>query len=586
MDALIQGDDAMELLVTIRDKIADYKGKVSYVCGNSDFVICFDMDEEWAAHETKTARFVKEDGTYKDQVFTGNICPVPVISNTWGIMVGVFAGNLHTTTSAYIPAKKSILCASGMPSAPSDDVYAQIMQKIDDGLLKGEKGDKGEPGEPGEKGEPGKDADPYTLPTASADTLGGVKVGSGLRMDGDVLEAEVQKEDVDKLSEEIGRIVEKVSGINLFNKNGTDYVNGYFMPDGTIRENNAYKAHYLKLDGLGTYTFYPAHEVMGASSRTLTLYDKNKNYIGANVGTYDEKTHIVTVNVTKPGYYAGYTVKNTNSSWVMFVRGDEYPDTYYPFGELLQIKPSVKINEESLPSVSGNVLHEKTAAFDGDSICAGVGDTADYVGWAGRIGESNNMAWRNYGVGGGTIAAETYSGDVAKHWICRSIDTIYANTPNLDYLILEGGTNDADILNSQDKKGTFDDSDYSGTYDDTTYCGGLESLLYKAVTYYPHAKIGFIIAPKMGVSNNGYGDENTRYTYFKTAMDICKKWGVPVINLWDESHLNPKLQVHYNAELGEDENVAAESLYTDGQHLTGFGYDVITPKIEAWMRTL
>lgn len=194
-----QGDDAMQFHVTIRSKIAVYMGIDPYICGNSDFVIHFDMDEEWAAHETKTARFVKQDGTYQDQVFTGNICPVPVISNTWGIMVGVFAGNLHTTTSAYIPAKKSILCASGMPSAPSDDVYAQIMQKIDDGLLKGEKGDKGEPGEPGKDGEPGqkgdpgepgkdgKDAEPYTLPTASADVKGGVKVGKGLRMDGDAL---------------------------------------------------------------------------------------------------------------------------------------------------------------------------------------------------------------------------------------------------------------------------------------------------------------------------------------------------------------------------------------------------------------
>lgn len=42
----------------------------------------------------------------------------------------------------------------------------------------------------------------YTLPPATADTLGGVKVGSGLRMDGDVLETEVQKEDIDKLSED------------------------------------------------------------------------------------------------------------------------------------------------------------------------------------------------------------------------------------------------------------------------------------------------------------------------------------------------------------------------------------------------
>ena len=37
------------------------------------------------------------------------------------------------------------------------------------------------------RGEPGKDAAPYTLPTASASVKGGVMVGDGLEMDGDVM---------------------------------------------------------------------------------------------------------------------------------------------------------------------------------------------------------------------------------------------------------------------------------------------------------------------------------------------------------------------------------------------------------------
>ena len=191
----------MELLVTIRDKIATYAEMRPYVCGNSDYVIHFDMDEEWAAHETKTARFVKDDGTYHDQVFTGNDCPVPVISNTFSIRVGVYAGDLHTTTPAYIPAKKSILCGSAFPADPAPDVYAQLMEHLnqieqngvsdaeikaaiaaylienpiegvtpeevaaevekalieakESGEFNGDKGDKGDQGEKGEPGEPG-----------------------------------------------------------------------------------------------------------------------------------------------------------------------------------------------------------------------------------------------------------------------------------------------------------------------------------------------------------------------------------------------------------------------------------------------
>jgi len=289
----------MELLVTIRDKIATYAEMRPYVCGNSDYVIHFDMDEEWAAHETKTARFVKDDGTYQDQVFTGNDCPVPVISNTFGIRVGVFAGDLHTTTPAYIPAKKSILCASGMPSAPSDDVYAQIMEHLNqieqngvsdaeikaaiaayleenpvEGVTPEEveaaiekymqehpvlveesdptvpdwakqpekptytaqevgaqpKGDyalKSEiPNVPvqsvnGQTGNVHLAIPPaYELPTASADTKGGVKVGNGLQMTGDVLG--VKPEGVYELIETITLETESTI-VRTAEPDGTDY---------------------------------------------------------------------------------------------------------------------------------------------------------------------------------------------------------------------------------------------------------------------------------------------------------------------------------------------------------------------------
>lgn len=116
--------------ITVRNKIAVNPAQDRYVCGNSDYVVHFDFDEEWDALGVKTARFIKEDGTYQEQVFAGNECPVPVISDTYKIMVGVFAGNLSTTTAAYIPAKKSILCGGGSPAAPDDDKYHQAMEEM------------------------------------------------------------------------------------------------------------------------------------------------------------------------------------------------------------------------------------------------------------------------------------------------------------------------------------------------------------------------------------------------------------------------------------------------------------------------
>ena len=115
--------------ISVKDKIAALTNDAMYVCGNSDFVVNFSFDAEWDAYDTKTARFAYK-GTYQDQVFRGTRCPVPIIHDTQIIMVGVFAGNLHTTTAACIGARRSILSGSGVPADPAPDVYAQIMELI------------------------------------------------------------------------------------------------------------------------------------------------------------------------------------------------------------------------------------------------------------------------------------------------------------------------------------------------------------------------------------------------------------------------------------------------------------------------
>lgn len=115
--------------ITIRDKLAVVADRTVYVCGNSDYTVHFDFDAEWDAYKTKTARFIF-GSKYKDVVFDGNECPVPVIANAYGLNVGVFAGDLHTSTPAYVETERSILCGFGFPADPDPDVYAQIMEKL------------------------------------------------------------------------------------------------------------------------------------------------------------------------------------------------------------------------------------------------------------------------------------------------------------------------------------------------------------------------------------------------------------------------------------------------------------------------
>lgn len=114
--------------INVIDKIAISPDAV-IVCGNDDYYIEFTFDEEWQNENIKTARFIY-NGIAEDVVFEGNSVNVPRLSNATTLAVGVFAGDLHTTTPALIGCKKSILCEDGLPPDPTPEVYAQIIDLL------------------------------------------------------------------------------------------------------------------------------------------------------------------------------------------------------------------------------------------------------------------------------------------------------------------------------------------------------------------------------------------------------------------------------------------------------------------------
>lgn len=118
------------LHVTVSNRVAKYSQRDGFiVCGNSDYEVEFNFDSEWDGLTVKTARF-KYNGAAVDVVFSGDTVSVPKIRNTTALTVGVYAGDLKTTTPATIPAVKSILCEDGLPPDPEPDVYAQIMEML------------------------------------------------------------------------------------------------------------------------------------------------------------------------------------------------------------------------------------------------------------------------------------------------------------------------------------------------------------------------------------------------------------------------------------------------------------------------
>ena len=144
----------MELTVKVRKKVAQGCGR-RIVCANSDYTVRFDLDEEWSGYAAKTMRVDYGNGTYTDVVFTGETAALPVIRGRRMIRIGLYAGNIHTTTPAAYECEESISDAGGIPAAPEADVYAQLTELLESGKIKGEKGDTGERGPQGEKGDTG-----------------------------------------------------------------------------------------------------------------------------------------------------------------------------------------------------------------------------------------------------------------------------------------------------------------------------------------------------------------------------------------------------------------------------------------------
>lgn len=121
--------------ITVAGKIATNTtpGQV-IVCGNSDYTVTFDLDAEWAAEPNRTARFVYyRDGLslYQDVAFTGNTAAVPVLSGISYVLVGVYAGNLRTTTPAKVLCDRSILCGDPLEVLTPEE-KARLQAQIGD----------------------------------------------------------------------------------------------------------------------------------------------------------------------------------------------------------------------------------------------------------------------------------------------------------------------------------------------------------------------------------------------------------------------------------------------------------------------
>lgn len=370
-----------------------------------------------------------------------------------------------------------------------------------------------------------------------------------------------------------------VDSLNLFDKTSPEIILGSFITsangDMSTSTSTAISPYMpVKPNEVYSFKFYPS---IYGSNTNYAFYDMNKNPV-KDVLNYvlDEETNVLTITVPNIDTikYVRVNCSENDLDSFMFVKGETYPSEYISGNATL--RSNIDLNDLQKDTVGkivngilgttsiNSVLDNKVITFNGDSICAGAGCTG---GYGKIIADKYNMTYENVAVNGGAITAETYSASgSARHWISRTISKM---RDDADYIVLEGGVNDAS-LNIPLGEIT---SNYTSALDDTTYCGAFESMLKQALEKYPGKKIGYIMVHKMEKNFDSRYEDN----HYQMSKKICEKWGIPYLDLNIECPpLNyiPSLKATYTKD-------------GDGWHPNELGYKkYYVDKIVHWLESL
>ena len=121
--------------IIIRNKTASAVNPPCIVCGNSDYNVKFNFDEEWQAHNNKIGVFAyNRCGEWQSEkvLFEGDTCPVPALHGVRSVWIGVTAGDVRTSTPADVPCRMGATDFSDTTEKPSADIWGQILDKLDE----------------------------------------------------------------------------------------------------------------------------------------------------------------------------------------------------------------------------------------------------------------------------------------------------------------------------------------------------------------------------------------------------------------------------------------------------------------------
>ncbi len=280
------------------------------------------------------------------------------------------------------------------------------------------------------------------------------------------------------------------------------------------------------------------------------------NHTNAKVGyTFEEGKALVSIDVP------------ANAETVRFQMATEEIDQFY-----LRVNTEITgmdYEKRFENAAVENPLKGRTFLTVGDSLCAAANDA--YVGnaeigymkgWARRIRDIFGAKVTNSSKGGSTLCTEAMSTEQDTGLYIFNQLNQHSGDKNFDYILLEGGVNDANT-DYNAPIGTIDPYSYDPADFDTTdtMAGGMEWTIYNAIKDHGDtAAFGYIALYEMPAKKFS----NSK-NHLEAAMAICDKWGIPYVDFYNEPI--------------EGFDAASGAHTSDGCHAIAEGYDLMQPRI-------
>lgn len=169
-----------------------------------------------------------------------------------------------------------------------------------------------------------------------------------------------------------------------------------------------------------------------------------------------------------------------------------------------------------------SILKGKTVLSFGDSIMYGEGNNG--VGIAELLSERYGTETIDYSKGGSTFGIASDREQISNQ-ILRAIK----NKDKADIILINGGTNDMRKVQCSEISEDFEYKEHGREF----FCNGMEYALGLIKDNFPHTPLLYIRAHDMEFSL-----ERNELHYGKKAIDICEKWKVDTVDIFDDTDFN------------------------------------------------